>query len=172
MTISRIDQDHKHQHGWWVRYFEYGAKRPNEQKFFSDRMYNGRESAYEKAKIYEDLLKDKYNYDVRRKPVGSPNPDIRKPKRKNKANKTGILGVQRTKRIRPNGAMYETYVASYPIAPGKTKLHVFSVNKFGERVSFRLAIMARLIGLSEYYDERYKLKNHLNNYEQVSQLGA
>lgn len=160
MTISRIDQEHKHQHGWWVRYFEYGAKKPNEQKFFSDKMYQGREFAYAEAKRFDDHLKEKYNYEARRKPIGSPNPDIRKPKKKNKANKTGILGVQRTKRIRPNGTVYETYVASYPIAPGKTKLHVFSISKFGERVAFRLAIMARLIGLSNYYDARYRLPDH------------
>ncbi|PCI23507.1 MAG: hypothetical protein COB67_12735 [SAR324 cluster bacterium] len=161
MTISRIDQAHKYQHGWWVRYFEYGAKKPVEQKFFSDKMYQGREFAYVEAKRFDLRLKDKYNYEARRKPKGSPNPDIRRPKRRNKANKTGVLGVQRATRLRPGGTIYVSYIASYPIAPRKNKLHVFSVNKFGDRIAFRLAIMARILGLASYYDERYRLPNKL-----------
>ena len=163
MTISRIDQPHKYQHGWWVRYFEYGAKAPSEQKFFSDKMYQGRNFAYLAAKKYDDHLKLKYNYEERRKPDGSPNPDIRRPKKRNKANKTGILGIQYAARKRPSGKIYKTYIASYPLSPGKNKLHVFGIGKLGGRVAFRLAIMARLIGLSNYYDERYRLKDLFDN---------
>jgi len=165
MTISRIDQSQKYQHGWWVRYFEYGAKRPVEQKFFSDRMFSGREFAYLEAQRYEKKLKEKYNYAERRQPEGSPNPDIRRPKIKNKANKTGILGVQRSRRIRPGGKLYEAFIASYPIAPRKNKLHVYSISKYGERVAFRLAIMARILGLASYYDERYRLEDHFKRTE-------
>ncbi|PCI27090.1 MAG: hypothetical protein COB67_09380 [SAR324 cluster bacterium] len=159
MTISRIDQEQKYQHGWWVRYFEYGAKRPVAQKFFSDRMYRGREFSYLEAQRFESHLKEKYNYAERRQPEGSPNPDIRRPKIRNKANKTGILGVQRSRRVRPGGKIYEAYIASYPVAPRKNKLHVYSVSKFGEKTAFRLAIMARILGLAGYYDKRYRLPN-------------
>jgi len=165
MTISRIDQSQKYQHGWWVRYFEYGAKRPVAQKFFSDRMFSGREFSYLEAQRYEKILKEKFNYKDRRQPEGSPNPDIRRPKIRNKANKTGILGVQRSKRIRPGGKIYEAYIASYPIAPRKNKLHVYSVSKFGEHNAFRLAIMARILGLASYYDERYRLPDQFKNTE-------
>jgi hypothetical protein len=52
--ISRIDQPEKANHGWYVRIMSKGRK---EQKFFSDKLHGGRESALEVARKHRDGLK-------------------------------------------------------------------------------------------------------------------
>jgi hypothetical protein len=54
--ISRIDQPEKANHGWYVRLTKKGH---TVQKFFADKSYGGRDSAWENAREYRDLLKEK-----------------------------------------------------------------------------------------------------------------
>ncbi|MBA3322897.1 MAG: hypothetical protein H0T45_15815 [Pyrinomonadaceae bacterium] len=134
--ISRIDQDRKNQHGWWVRIHRDGKMI---QKFFSDIAHGGSDNfALREAKKYRDALLVLY-----------PKPErgnmFNKPNSRNKGNPPGVHKTRSLKR----GRSYEVWQAGYILPNGKhinKKFH-FSLDGRSEEEAKALAIKARKEGV-------------------------
>jgi hypothetical protein len=130
--ISRIDNEGKQTHGWFVRVF---FNNRQHSKLFSDASHGGREKALKKAVKYRNELE---------KELGKPRSD-RRIVLSNKRNQTGVLGVQRvfknpSVKSDPDpfaGAAYE--VTWSPEANMLRKIS-FSIAKYGEEEAFRRAV--------------------------------
>jgi hypothetical protein len=132
--ISRIDQEERRTHGWYVR-VRFGDT--THSKFFRDSAHGGKDEALKKAVQYRNQLE---------KDLGIPRTDnvvvI-----KNSRNKTGIVGIQRRiKRTRgKNGEWHasEVYEVTWNAGReimGKTSV---SISKHGEAEAFRRACAIR-----------------------------
>ncbi|MDQ3753759.1 MAG: hypothetical protein M3371_03400 [Acidobacteriota bacterium] len=134
--ISRIDQDKKNQHGWWVRIHRDGRML---QKFFSDYAHGGSEGrALSEAKKYRDALLVLY-----------PKPEhgnmFNKANSRNKGNPPGVHKTRSLKR----GRAYDVWQAGYILPDGRRvnrKFH-FSEDGRSEEEAKALAIKARNEGL-------------------------
>lgn len=136
--ISRIDSDHNHTHGWYVRIRQNGKVR---SKFFSDRKYGGISKALMKARRYYR----KQMQLIFQEALGSVPDKI--PDRvivtKNKHNNTGVIGVQRIERSNPGGSTYRAYRVCWTGQDGKARTKFFSINKYGEKKAFKMACQHR-----------------------------
>ena len=84
--ISRIDQEERKTHGWYVRVSFNNQRRA---KFFSDASHGGRERALEQAILYRNEAEAE---------LGKPRTN-RLVIAKNPRNRSGIMGVQRKTKI-------------------------------------------------------------------------
>ncbi len=137
--ISRIDSGSTH--GWFVRGYKNGKIY---SKLFSDLKYNGKNKALSMARefrdgLYEDLKK------IPSKPRG------RRLVFRDSRNTTGVLGVSRTSKRSPGGAVNECYSVSWRPEPGVQKCTSFSIRKYGEKKAFQLAVAHRRKMLKEIY---------------------
>ncbi len=154
--ISRIDS--KSTHGWFVRAYRNGK---TYSKLFSDRKHGGRDKAYEAAKAFHENLRE------RLKAV----PKETKPQRvvvSDSRNKTGEIGVSRTSRKGPKGAVYECFSVSWRPKPGVQKCTSFSIKKYGEKKAFRLAVehrrkMMKLVHGESFYRRLSHLRKDRNS---------
>ena len=132
--ISRIDSDHNHTHGWYVRIRQDGLVR---SKFFSDRKYGGIVQALRKARrFYKTEMKKVLDETLGEAPSHIPNRVI---VTKNKNNNTGVIGVQRIERENSGGSVYRSFRVCWTESEGKARTKFFSIAKYGEEEAFRLA---------------------------------
>ena len=129
--ISRIDSGTTK--GWFVRGYRNGK---TYAKLFSDRKFGGYDRSLEKAREFRDKLHQKLA-------------DMKKTQRKRRVafrdsrNKTGVLGVCRTTKKGPAGAMNEVYSVTWRPQAGVQKCTSFSIRKYGEEKAFKLAVAYR-----------------------------
>ena len=122
--ISRIDS--KDTHGWFVRVYN---ETITYSKLFSDLKCGGREIALTKAIAFrDDLIQE----------IGKTYP-ARRIVRRDKRNKSGVIGVCRTRKKNRNGTYSEYFSVSWSPEYGSHKCRMFSINKHGEAKAFKLA---------------------------------
>ena len=129
--ISRIDSQSTH--GWFVRAYK---NKKIFSKLFSDHKYAGREKALEEAQKHRDALYLK----LAQIPQA---PRARRVAFRDSRNTTGVLGVSRVKRKNNKGGYYEYFTVSWRPEPGVQKCTSFSINKYGEKKAFDLAVAHR-----------------------------
>jgi hypothetical protein len=127
---SRVDYDITNAHGWLVR-IKRGETRLS--KFFSDSTYNGKAKSMKAAKeCYEKWVSE------------LPPPDTSAGKLTSR-NTSGVVGVHYSHDVdsRYPGCQYESYIASWLDENGRRRNMRFSVNKYGKKGAFDLAVIAR-----------------------------
>ena len=135
--ICRIDQPHKHNHGFFVRLARRGKIH---SAFFSDKKHGGREQALTAAQAHYSELRQK---------LGMPRERSRRWNAEvvRRKGKSGIHGVQRIldRRFEP---WRKYWKATWSPELGMVRRKQFSIRKHGEAKAKRLAIRARRAGLS------------------------
>jgi hypothetical protein len=134
--ICRIDQPHKHNHGFFVRLARRGR---THSAFFSDKRHGGRKQALAAAQAHRDKLAAK---------LGRP---VRLARRQwaeivRRKGRSGIHGVQRIvdRRVKPWRKYWKATWSPEPYVVARKQ---FSIRKHGEAKARRLAIQARRAGL-------------------------
>jgi hypothetical protein len=136
--ISRIDQDEKHNHGWFVRVTRKGK---TYSSFFTDKKHGGKTKALKAAREGLKKLRAKY-------PPMSRKEFAKVQRRKTKS---GIVGVTRlTKNVK--GKNYHFWQATWSPTPGVIEKKVFSISKYGAEKAKKMAIAARKKGVREMVD--------------------
>ena len=110
--------------GWFARVY---FRKKTYSKLFSDSVYGSKAMALTKAIQWRDKTKRELEYKYWNVPV----------EKKARSN-TGVVGVTRTHK---NGK--PCYSVSWQAETGKQKCKTFSVDKYGEEESFRLACQWR-----------------------------
>ena len=132
--VSRIDQPHKRNHGWFVRVV---FQKKLFQKFFSDGVHGGRDRALHQAVQYRDDLE---------RDLGKPRTD-RVVVGLTTKNSTGVIGVQKTlKSMRQrNGELVKTpvYEVTWSPEPLRVRRTSFSIRKHGDEGAFQKAFALR-----------------------------
>ena len=126
MSISRIDSDRNHTHGFYVRVSIDGVIHP---RFFQDARHGGREAARRAAEAHDAALI-----------ASRGNPWEKRPGRRNTS---GMTGVSRSIDGR-SGLPF--WLATW-MEDGRQRRAHFAVNRYGEEQARRLAVEARLAGL-------------------------
>jgi hypothetical protein len=134
--ICRIDQPHKHNHGFFVRL---ARRNKIHSAFFSDKKHGGRTAAFAAAQKHYRKLRVK---------LGAPKTHSRRfwaglPRRKGRS---GILGVQKVV-DRRSGKPQTVWKATWSPEPYVVRVKQFSVRKHGAKRAKLLAIRARKAGL-------------------------
>jgi hypothetical protein len=134
MSISRIDQPEKHNHGFYVRVTRDGKTK---SKFFADKLNGGKRAALRAAKLCEgELLVQAEAGDKKRRQKAS----VR--------NTSGVVGVSRG--VWKDGARKVAYwQAAWVTSRGERKCRKFSVTRHGEEKARKLAIKSRREGVRE-----------------------
>ncbi|GIW99109.1 MAG: hypothetical protein KatS3mg111_2442 [Pirellulaceae bacterium] len=125
---SRVDTGEAH--GWLVRIKRGDVRR---SKFISDKSAGGKRKAENAAKkLYEEWAAE------------LPPPDTAEGKL-GKRNKTGVVGVHFSSDAdsRYPNCVYEYYIASWKSPDGQRQNARFSVSRWGKKVAFKLACLAR-----------------------------
>jgi len=136
--ISRIDQEEKHNHGWFVRVTRKGK---TYSAFFTDKKHGGKGKALAAAKVGLEKLRAKY-------PPMSRKEFARVQRRKTKS---GIVGVTRlTKKVK--GKNYDFWQATWSPSTGVIEKKVYSITKYGEDKAKKLAVKARKEGIKNMVD--------------------
>jgi hypothetical protein len=132
MSISRIDQPERHNHGYYVRLTR---NQKTQYKFFADKSNGGKRAALRAAKQHEaELLEQAAANNKRRKQTVSSR------------NTSGIVGVTRGQ-WEESGKRVAYWQAAWVGSKGERLNRKFSVNKHGEERARRLAIKARREGV-------------------------
>jgi hypothetical protein len=162
--ISRIDSGSTH--GWFVRGYRNGK---TYSKLFSDRKSGGKGKAQKLAKAYRDELNEELEAIPKK-------PRQRRIVISDSRNTTGELGVSRTTKVGPNGTKHECYSVSWRPEPGMQKCTSFSIKKYGEKKSFKLAVEHRRKMMREIHGPSFykKLNKQLKAREALwtSSLGS
>ena len=137
--ISRIDSGSTH--GWFVRGYRNGE---TFSKLFSDKKCGGKGKALALARTHRNKLHKKLAA-IPRKPRG------RRIVYKDSRNTTGVIGVCRTAKSVPGGMVNDRYSVSWRPEPGVQKCTSFSINKYGEKRAFQLAVSHRRKMMREIY---------------------
>ena len=125
--------------GWWVRFY---VERKRLSQLFSDNKFGGKENALKAAQTYRDAMER----EVR------PKQTEHMPNVKTKRNRSGIVGVSRSKRTtHRKGKKYISYVwqAEWIKPNGKRGIRRFSIKDHGEEEALKMAIEARTEGLNQ-----------------------
>jgi len=134
--ISRIDQEKKNQHGWWVR-----IHRDHQMihKFFSDLAHRSKSIALSEAKRHRDALLVLHPKPLHGNLFNRPN----------SRNTSGIAGVHKTLH-RKGGHAYDVWVASWLLPDGTKQMRKFQFSLDGrsETEAKKLAIKARKEGVA------------------------
>ena len=129
--ISRIDQEDRNHHGWYVRVSFGGQKH---SKFFADGKHGGRDAALASAVTHRDLIERQF---------GKPRTD-RQVAPKTARNTSGVVGVRRRARALVGGTdIREYYEVSWTPWPGEVCRKMFSITDLGERQAFLAACAFR-----------------------------
>jgi len=134
--ISRIDQEKKNQHGWWVR-----IHRDHQMihKFFSDLAHGRKSVALSEAQKHRDELL-----------VLHPKPLYGNQFNKSTSrNTSGVAGVYKTTH-RKRGRVYDVWAASWVLPDGRKQIRAFhfSLDGNSEAEAKKLAIKARKEGIT------------------------
>jgi hypothetical protein len=142
--ISRIDQEKRNTHGWYVRVSFNGEKRA---KFFSDTSYGGNEEALKRAVEYRNEAEQKLGKPRTNRLVIARNP----------RNRSGITGVQRkTKVVKTETGeriSRNVYEVTWNPEPGRMAREWVSIDEYGEEAAFRKACAIRREKEREMYGE-------------------
>lgn len=133
--ISRLDQEAVATHGWQVRIQSKGVRFG---RFFSDRLWGGREGSREAAIRYRDRLLSRIERDRQSAAISTRSrqlPDQR--------NRSGVVGVSRVVQRSARGTEYHFWQASWTTADGRRVVVRFSVLKHGEDQARELACETR-----------------------------
>ncbi len=139
MRLNYITRLHyRSSFGWWVR-----LRFASIQKSFSDRIYGSKAKSRQAAIKFRDAcLRDlaKKGLPIGRKPKGHhKNPTIR--------NRTGVVGVHYVIKTYGDGSRHKSYIGTYYPRKYEHSVKSFSVNKYGEKKAFKLAVAFRREGL-------------------------
>jgi hypothetical protein len=139
-SISRVDYEKKHAHGWFVRI---PFQSEMHQKFFSDVAQGGRRAALRAAIEWRNKTEKK---------LGKPRTE-RKVAMPSSRNRSGIVGIRLTTKAMTRdgsrkGPVYEVWW--FP-KPGVIRKTSFSIYKYGQREAFRRALALRKKGEKEMY---------------------
>jgi hypothetical protein len=139
-SVSRIDQDKKALHGWYVRVTFKGQTHP---KFFSDAQYGSRPDALTEAVAWRDATEYA---------LGKPRTE-RVVVALSRRNQTGVIGVRRSRKAMTRdgqkmGPVYEVYWRPTPQTLQRTTV---SITKYGEQEAFRRAYVLRKAKERELY---------------------
>ncbi len=113
--------------GWWVRFL---IENERISESFSDNKFGGKEKALKAAQIFRDAMERKVR----------PKQTEHKPNVKTKRNRSGIVGVNRTKNY------WQTH---WTKTNGEITTRKFSIKVYGEKEALRMAIEARTEGLAK-----------------------
>lgn len=132
--ITRVDNEASRTHGWLVTIQRRGVIY---RRQFSDGVYGGKGKALAAAKQFRNEVMERHPPLSKREHA-----QIRK-----KNNKSGVVGVCRYSasetRHKPPQERRWFWVASWVLPDGRSKRIKFSVNKYGEKGAFRMAVKAR-----------------------------
>lgn len=149
-SISRIDQDVKGTHGWYVRVGFRGEWRV---KFFSDLQFDGREGSLAEALAYRDEMEEELGKPRTDRVVPAPTP----------RNNTGILGVSRIEKpFRDRHGRIQSravYEVTWTPAPNVIQRTSVSINKYGEEEALRRALKLRQEKEREIYGQALSLED-------------
>ncbi|HYX07369.1 MAG TPA: hypothetical protein VE912_11605 [Bacteroidales bacterium] len=140
--ISRVDS--KGTHGWYVRVYKNGK---TYSKLYSDNKYGGKERALKIAKKARKMAEQAMK--------SIPTKRTRRLVKSDRRNKTGVIGVNRTKKRNRSGTVSEYYQVTWSPKPGTTKNKQWSINKYGEDKAFQLACDFRHQVMRNIHGERY-----------------
>ncbi|HCC19864.1 MAG TPA: hypothetical protein DEP88_01250 [Verrucomicrobiales bacterium] len=132
-AITRIDLPNASTHGFQVRMQRRGIKYA---KFFADRLHGHPQHALTAARVWRDTLIEKLS-DQARICERSPR------------NSSGVVGVSKITVIAANGNSYRFWQATWSPAPGQRRCVKFSIQRYGDREAFQLAVEARTEGISD-----------------------
>ncbi|NJK91841.1 MAG: hypothetical protein HC904_08465 [Blastochloris sp.] len=136
--VSRIDQPHKHNHGFYVRLTRNGEKF---SKFFSDKKCGGKAKAKAQAQAHYAELCEKFPRMTRRAFAQI----VRR------GNAEGTVGVSRIIKV-VKGKTYRFWQATWSPKVGAVRKEAFSVQRYGDTRAFELALKARNKGVKEMAD--------------------
>jgi hypothetical protein len=134
--ISRIDQQAKHNHGFFVRLQRQGK---THSAFFTDKMHGGRKRALAAAQKHYRKLLAKWGPPARKRRSWW----AQIPRRKGSS---GIVGVQKVV-VRRHGEARMYWKATWSPKPYVVRRKLFSCWEFGSKKARQLAIRARRAGL-------------------------
>ncbi len=144
--ISRIDQPAKKTHGWYVRVTFNGERRV---KFFNDEANGGKEKALEEAVKFRNKAEQE---------LGKPRTD-RLVVAHNSRNSSGIMGVQRKKRVTKTASgerVSYVYEVTWSPWPGRLCRTWVSIDELGEQAALKKACAIRREKEREMYGEVVK----------------
>lgn len=142
--LSRIEYGSSK--GWLVRAYRNNA---TYSKLFSDTVYGGKIKAKKAAMAYKKELYSKVRTIEKTR-------SSRRIVHNNARNKSGILGVCRTKKRSASGNVHEYYSVSWRPSPNTQKCTTFSITKYGEKKALNLAIALRKEKLNEIIQNNNK----------------
>jgi len=131
--ISRIDQDEKRTHGFFVRLTRNGKIH---NAFFADKTFGGKRKALKSARKHYRQLLQKHGPISRRDRA-----QIRRRK-----GSSAITGVRKTA-VRRGRHKFSYWVATWSPRPYALQRKLFSVKKYGSTKAKALAVKARKAGL-------------------------
>lgn len=136
-SISRIDQESRKTHGWFVRVC---FNKKIHSKFFSDKVHGGRHKALMKAQAWRNETERK---------LGKPRTDRVVVAREGTTSVRRAL-ISRGKNAKTKGLVYEV---TYSPEPNKICRTSFSIRKYGEDEARRLAMDFRQKKEKEIYGQ-------------------
>ncbi len=141
--ISRIDSGSTH--GWYVRVYRNGK---TYSKLYSDNKYGGKEKALKYAEKAREMAQESIEK--------IPKKYTKRMVTKTKRNKTGIVGVSRTRKKNRSGKFSEYFQVTWTADEGVVKNRQWSIKKYGEREALKMAVMFRDEVMQEKFGERYE----------------
>lgn len=133
--ITRIDQQEKSNHGYWVRLRHAGKKR---QRYFPDKSSGGKGQALKLAKEYRDGVLQSFGREKQELAA--------RPKRE--VLKSGVVGVHhvQSRTISPKTkkeVVYDYWQASWEDEEGRRRTAKFSILRLGKEEALEMAKKAR-----------------------------
>ena len=132
-AIARIDLPGASTHGFQVRLQRRGIKYA---KFFSDRVHGTPQHALDAARAWRDALIEKLS-------------DQTRICERSQRNSSGVVGVSKITVVAANGNSYQFWQATWSPRPGQRRCVKFSIQRYGDREAFQLAVEARTEGISQ-----------------------
>ena len=131
LCISRVDN--RSSHGWIVR-----IKREKDHviRFFSDSKSGGQRLSQRAAKEFRDKVFERFEREGKK-------PRAKKIVLRQKRNKTGVIGISRVNKKRPDGTTAAYYAITWHPKSGVARGTTISISKYGEEAAFKRACAIR-----------------------------
>jgi hypothetical protein len=131
LCISRVDNNSSH--GWIVR-----VKREKDHiiRFFSDSKSGGKRLSQQAAREFRDRVFYRLEREGKR-------PRAKKLVLRQKRNKTGVIGVSRVQKKKPDGTVADYYAVTWHPKPGLARGTTISIARYGEELAFKRACAIR-----------------------------
>lgn len=141
--ISRIDSGSTH--GWFVRVYRNGK---TYSKLYSDKKYGGKEKALRYAEKAQELAQESIEQ--------IPKKYTERMVTNTSRNKTGIVGVSKTRKKNRSGTHNWYYQVTWTEGPGVVKNKQWSISKYGDREALKMAVNFRDEIMQDKFGERYE----------------